>query len=79
MIDEPAEVRCLNNVILIAQEMKVYEATGKRTPNLDLLNNALQSIPSTSIEAERAFSAAGLIVSTLRTQLSDRSMIICVF
>ena len=58
----------------IVQEMKIYMATGKRTPNLNLLYNALTSIPPTSVGAERAFSAVGLFVPKLRTQLSDQSI-----
>ena len=36
--------------------------------------NALMTIPATSVESERAFSAAGLFVSKLRTSLSDKSV-----
>lgn len=52
-------------------------ANGKRTTSLDVLHNALNSIPPTSVEAERAFSTAGHFVSNLPTQLSDHIDHIC--
>ena len=72
--NELAEGHLDYNRLDILQEMKVYEATGKRTPNLELLYQALKSIPPNSVEAERAFSATGLFVSKLRTRLTDRSI-----
>ena len=56
---------------VIKQEMNLFEATRKRPTKLELLFNALHSIPPTSVEAERAFSAAGLFVTELRSSLSD--------
>ena len=47
----------------LKNELKVFEATGKRTGNLENLYRALKSVPPTSVEAERAFSAAGLLVT----------------
>ena len=58
----------------LLKEFNLYEATGKRTPNLDLLYNALIRIPPTSIESERAFSALGLFVTKLRSRLSSSSI-----
>jgi hypothetical protein len=55
----------------ISKEMLVFEATGKRTSNLDLLFNAFETIPPTSVESERAFSAAGLFVTKIRSRMSD--------
>ena len=49
----------------ISKEMMVFEATSKRTANLELLFNALETIPPTSVESERAFSAAGLFVTII--------------
>ena len=60
---------------VIKQEMNLFEATRKRPTQLELLFNALLSIPSTLYEAERAFSAAGLFVTKLRSRLSDKSLI----
>jgi hypothetical protein len=55
----------------ISKEMLVFEATGKRTSNLDLLFHAFETIPPTSVESERAFSAAGLFVTKIRSRMSD--------
>ena len=59
---------------ILKQEMNVFEATKKRPIKLELLFNVLLSIPPTSVEAERAFSAAGLLVTKLRSRLSDESL-----
>lgn len=58
----------------IGKEFSVFEATGDRTQNLEKLFQALNSVPPTSVEAERAFSAAGLFITKLRSKLSDRSI-----
>jgi hypothetical protein len=58
----------------IDKEFVVFGATGARTPNLELLYNAMLTIPPTSVESERAFSAAGLFVTKLRCRLSDKSV-----
>ena len=52
--------------------MKLLEATEKRPGKLEQLFKALLSIPPTSVEAERAFSAAGLFTTKLRSRLSDK-------
>ena len=54
--------------------MKLLEATGKRPSKLEQLFKALLTIPLTSVEAEQAFSAAGLIATKLRSRLSDKSV-----
>jgi hypothetical protein len=41
----------------LKREMAVFEATGKRPSSLEQLQNAVATLPPTSIEAERAFSA----------------------
>ena len=64
----------LNDFTAIQKEMKVFEATKKRTENLELLYQALRSIPATSIESERAFSAAGLFITKLRSRISNDSI-----
>lgn len=58
----------------LSKELDIFEATGERTQNITLLLDALKTIPPTSIESERAFSAAGLFITKLRTRLSDRSV-----
>ena len=59
---------------VIKQEIKLLEATEKRPGKLEQLFKALLSIPPTSVEAERVFSAAGLFTTKLRSQLSDKSV-----
>lgn len=62
------------NRAIIKQEMRLLEATGKRPSKLEHIYNALLSIPPTSVEAERAFSAAGLFTTKIRSRLSDKSI-----
>lgn len=54
------------------KEFDIFDSTGERTRNISLLLNGLKTIPPTSIESERAFSAAGLFLTKIRTRLSDR-------
>ena len=51
----------------------MFEVTGEKT-NIHFLIDALKTVPSTSIESERVFSAAGLFITKLRTRLSDSSI-----
>ncbi|GFU83547.1 hypothetical protein TNCV_4218071 [Trichonephila clavipes] len=53
------------------QEMQLFDSTENPSPNIKVCD-ALKTIPPTSVEAERAFSAAGLFVTKLRTRLSDK-------
>ena len=54
-------------------ELDVFEATGQQTANITLLYESLKTVPPTSVESERAFLAAGLFVTKLRTGLNDSS------
>ena len=54
--------------------MVIKQATGKRPSKLEQLFRALSSIPPTSVEAERAFSAAGLFATKLRSRFADKSV-----
>jgi hypothetical protein len=47
-----------NNFSRIKQEFALFQKTGKRTENLELLNEALCSIKPTSTDNERTFSVA---------------------
>lgn len=58
----------------IKAEIAVYEATGVRGRCLQLVYAYLLSIPPTSVEAERAFSAAGLLCTKVRSRLSDKTL-----
>jgi hypothetical protein len=46
----------------------------KRPENLEKLFKALKTIPTTSIEAERAFSTAGIFITKLRNRLSAKTI-----
>ncbi|GFT71633.1 BED-type domain-containing protein [Trichonephila clavipes] len=59
---------------IMKQEMQLFDSTENPSPNIIKLCDALKTIPSTSVEAERSFSAAGLFVTKLRTRLSDKSI-----
>ncbi|GFW91994.1 hypothetical protein TNCV_2152741 [Trichonephila clavipes] len=56
------------------QEMQLFDSTENQSPNIIKLCDALKTILLTSVEAERAFSAAGLFVTKLRTRLSDKNL-----
>jgi hAT family C-terminal dimerisation region len=59
---------------VIRQEMTLFENGGNRGRHLKLVYDYLLSIPPTSVEAERAFSASGVICSRLRTRLGDETL-----
>ena len=56
--------------------MAAFECSGVRGRILQLGYSYLQSIPdrSTSVEAERAFSAAGILCTKIRSRLSDATL-----
>ena len=54
-------------------KMAVFECNGVRGRLLELVYSYLQSTP-TSVEAERAFSAAGLLCTKIRSRLSDATL-----
>lgn len=63
--------------------MAVYEdkenTKFKRPHNLENLYQALLTIPPTSIESERSFSATGLFMTKLRSRLGDTTLNALVF
>jgi len=59
---------------VIRQEMTLFENGGTRGRYLQLAYDYIMSIPPTSVEAERAFSAAGIVCSRLRTRLGDETL-----
>jgi hypothetical protein len=57
----------------------VFEATNKRTNNLDILFDTLKTIKQSLVASEGAFSISGNFVSKIRTKLSHRSVDILCF
>ncbi|GFY05123.1 uncharacterized protein TNCV_3269951 [Trichonephila clavipes] len=58
---------------IMKQEMQLFDSTESPSPNIIKLCDALKTIPPTSVEAKRAFSAAGLFVTKLKTRLRDKT------
>lgn len=75
-IAEKKKPRCTSQGLLqnLKREMAVFESSGDRPSSLEKLYRALLSLPPSSIEAERSFSAAGLFVTKLRTSLNDETI-----
>jgi hypothetical protein len=59
---------------IIKQEMNLHEASSTRGYNLENTYNNLLTIPPTSIEPERAFSASSYLCNKLRSTLSDETL-----
>lgn len=61
-----------NNLnMVLKREMALYESTGALGVNLNTMYNFLQTIPPTSVDSERAFSAAGILCTKFRSRLND--------
>jgi len=58
----------------IKAEMAIFSSSGRRGRCLEQAYNYLLSIPPTSVEAERAFSATGVLCTKLRSRLDDRTL-----
>ena len=78
---DPANQRRLKNqsssrqlIESIKKEMKAWESTGKLLDTLESVKTTIESLPPSSTEAERQFSAAGLFLTKLRCRLSDNSI-----
>ena len=63
-----------NLLASIKAVMAVYESTGIRGRCLQQVYEYLLACPPTSVEAERAFSAAGILCTKLRTRLDDKTL-----
>jgi len=58
----------------IKTEKTLFAKTGNRGHFLQLAIDSLMTVPPTSVEAERAFSAAGILCSKLRSSLEDHTI-----
>ena len=58
----------------IKREMAIFEATGDRPLCLQRIYAAVCTLPPTSVEAERVFSAAGLFITKIRARLNDEAI-----
>lgn len=69
------EIQKLNDLMSIfKKEMALFESIGKRGHHLELAYQYLLTIPPTSVEPERVFSAAGCIGSKIRSRLGDATI-----
>ena len=59
---------------IIKKEISLWETTGSRGVWLKNAYDALLSIQPTSVEAERAFSAAGYLCSKIRSRMGDKTL-----
>ncbi|GBO46427.1 hypothetical protein AVEN_178886-1 [Araneus ventricosus] len=58
---------------IVKQELQLFDSTENLSSKIIKLGKALKTIPSTSAETEREFSAAGFFITKLRTKLRDKS------
>ncbi|GFT59229.1 transposable element Tcb1 transposase [Trichonephila clavipes] len=58
---------------VMKQEMQFFDSTENPSTNIIKICETLKTIPATSVEAKRAFSAARSFVTKLRTRLSAKS------
>ena len=74
---EPKNLKAIQPILsLLQKEMALYDASRcqEMPDKLQKLKNALATVSPTSVETERAFSAAGLFVTKLRTTLNDKTI-----
>ena len=58
----------------IRSKMKFWDEGGSRGMLLEDLYKSLLTIPTTSVESERAFSAAGAFSTKIRSRLNDKTL-----
>jgi len=58
----------------VKTEMQLYNSSSNRGRCLEQAYNYLISIHATSVEAERAFSAAGVLCTNLCSRLTNQSI-----
>lgn len=72
--NDNANIHSCNLEKILKMEMTTYENGGVRGKYLTMIYNFLMTISPTSVESERAFSAAGYICSPLRSRLGDDTL-----
>ena len=60
---------------IVKKEMSLFEATKKRSNNLEKQFHFLITIKPKSVETERAFSVTGLFVTKHRNKLNEESVL----
>lgn len=63
-----------HNYNTLESEFRLFRANGQRTEHLQRLLSALLTIKPASTDIERVFSAAALVVTKIRSRLSDKSL-----
>jgi hypothetical protein len=61
------------------KKFNLFETSGVRTPNLEMLFNALRTIQPTSTDTERVFSVAGNFQTKIRSRIKFRVLNVVVF
>lgn len=59
---------------IILTELQLFEKSEKKQFNLEFVYNSILSVPGTSVESERAFSAAGYFCNKFRSNFSDQTL-----
>lgn len=78
-VKDDSDTKDIKDLKTMTNDFKLYEAQKKRTPNLEQLYRALMTIKPSSVESERAFSAAGNFATRIRSRLGDKSLCVLVF
>jgi hAT family C-terminal dimerisation region len=63
----------------LQQEFKLWELTGTRSPSLQKMHDALQTIQPTSTASERVFSVAGGFATKIRNRMKFKLLNALVF
>ena len=58
----------------IKKEMSLFKAGAVRGVHLSLAYRYLKSVPPTSVESERVFSASGYLCNKVRSSLNDKTL-----
>ena len=76
---QPSLTQPLPTSLTLTQDIKMFEATRKRTEHLEMLFQCLMSVKPTSVESERTFSTGGGFCTKVRSRMSDATLSALVF